>query len=143
MAFATYIFLYQHPSFAHILNTRDIAPVKAHILQRFALLRRLTNVQHSDTDSSHTICLRQYLSQPSSAACYNHDFLVPIELPRRSPSQSLIQSAHQSKDSDACCVYACVFEVRVRVGVGEGAYAERDEPGDVWVEDGAGEDEGQ
>jgi hypothetical protein len=117
MAFATYIFLYQHPSLAHILNTRDIAPVKAHILQRFALLRRLANVQHSNTDSSHTIRLSQNFAQPSSAACYNHDFLVPIELPCRSPCQSLVQSAYQSEYSDACCVYACVFEVRVRVGV--------------------------
>jgi hypothetical protein len=121
VAFATYIFLYQHLSLPHVLDARDVAIIKAHILQRLALLRRLTNVQYSNTDSSHTIRLSQHFAQPSSAARYDHDFLVPIQLPWRSPCQSLVQSAQQSEDCDAGCVYACVFKVWVRVGVGERA----------------------
>ena len=114
------------------------------MLQRLTPLFLLGNphIQNRNTNPPHPIHLRNNLAQPGRAAGDDHNLALPVEFPRRAPGQPLVEFTQEGEEADEDRVQTCVAEVRVRGRVGEGAQAEGDQPGDVGVEDGAGEDEG-
>ena len=88
---STYIFLYSLLRPAHRLDVRDVALVKPHVLQPFALLLRRAHVQNGHADASHPVRLREHFAQPTCSAGDYDDFLIPVQLPWRAPCQSLVQ----------------------------------------------------
>jgi hypothetical protein len=114
------------------------------MLQRLTLFLLLRNphIQHRNTHPPHPIHLRDNLAQPRSAARDDHNLALPVEFPRGTPCQPLVEFTQNGEEGDEGGVEACVLEVRVGGWVGEGAQAERDQPSDVGVEEGAGEDVG-
>ena len=108
----------------NVFGLTTIALIVLHAFQSLAF--RLTSiwypyVQNSNTSSSHSEHLSQYLPQTTRSTGDDYNFIIPVELPGQAIRQSLINCTEDGEERDECRPSACCDEIRGIVWSGDRA----------------------